>query len=57
MLTIYQANGNVLNSEMSVAQFQDAIATAAPSPWITITETRFGTVYLNTFTVSYYFAS
>lgn len=55
MLTIVQANGAALNTDISAQEFQTMITMAAPSPWITINTNSLGTVILNTFTIAYFY--
>lgn len=55
MLTIIEANGSVLKTDMTVTEFQTSMALAAPSSWISIDETSLGTIYLNIFTIAYYY--
>lgn len=55
MLKIIEANGTILETDMTIADFQALVANAAPSSWITITETHYGDIYLNTFTVAFYY--
>ena len=55
MITIVQANGAALQTDMTIADFQALIIASAPSSWIQITEVNLGSIYLNTFVINYYF--
>jgi hypothetical protein len=53
VLVIIQANGAALNINMSLADFEGLMAAAAPSSWVTVTDTMIGSILLNTFTIAY----
>jgi hypothetical protein len=53
MLVIIQANGAALNVDMSLADFESLMASAAPSSWVTVTDMTVGLILLNTFTIAY----
>ena len=58
MVIVIQANGAALqSSSTTLSDFQTAMVTAAPSPWITFTDDVLGSIYLNTFTIAYYYGS
>ena len=55
MITIVQANGAALQTDMTIADFQALMIASAPSSWIQLTEVNLGSIYLNTFVINYYF--
>lgn len=55
MITIIQANGAALQTDIPLDVFQANIAAIAPSPWMAINDTVLGRIYLNIFTVAYYY--
>lgn len=55
MLKITEANGAELTTNMTIQEFQSLMVTAQPSSWVSIVENRYGTMWLNTFTIAYYF--
>jgi len=57
MITIIQANGAALQTDLSLADFQGLMASVAPSSWVNITEVTLGSIWLNSFTIAYYFVS
>lgn len=57
MITIVQANGAALQTDMTIADFQALMAASAPAPWISLTEINLGPIYINTFVINYYFQS
>ena len=55
MLMVVQANGATLQLNMTMADFQTAMAAAAPSPWISVIEMTLGQIMLNIYVIVYYY--
>lgn len=55
MIIIIEANGSVLKTDVSLTAFQTDLATAAATSWMEIDEESLGTIYVNIFTIAYYY--
>ena len=53
MLTIIQANGAAIQTNITLEDFMTLVAAAAPSSWINVTDLDIGPIMLNTFAIAY----
>lgn len=53
MLKLSQANGTVLETDLTPQEFLQLVTAASPSPWVNIVELTKGSILVNTFTIGY----
>lgn len=58
MLNIIECNGDHIHSTMTLADFEAAVAAAAPSPWVVVPSKHHATdVTVNAMMICYYYES